>query len=67
MLVNIGNFIRMLVRPLVTGAFVGTICFLALDGNKEMVLAVASLGGVAVNAWFSDRTQQNRAAGEGAH
>lgn len=64
MIVSIGNFIRMLVRPVVTLSFVGTICYLALDGNKEMLMAVSTLGGVAVNAWFADRSNKPAVLGE---
>ena len=64
-LVKIGNFVRMLVRPAVTGALVGTMCYLAIAGNKEMILAIGTLAGVAVNAWFNDRPQQNRPANLG--
>jgi hypothetical protein len=54
----------MLVRPVVTLSFVGTICYLALDGNKEMLMAVSTLGGVAVNAWFADRSNKPAVLGE---
>ena len=65
MLNKIGNFIRMLVRPAVTGALVGTMCYLALWGDRDVVLAVVTLGGVAVNAWFGDRAQQRKTAADG--
>ena len=65
MLNKIGNFIRMLVRPAVTGVLVGTMCYLALQGDRDVVLAVVTLSGVAVNAWFGDRAQQRKPAADG--
>lgn len=64
MLQDVGNFVRMLVRPAVTILFVGTLCYLAIAENKEGVLAVASLGGVAVNAWFNDRANKQADPGD---
>ena len=65
MLQRWGNFVRMLVRPAVTLVLVATMCKLALNGDEKMILAVATLAGVAVNAWFNDRPQQNRPANLG--
>lgn len=61
---NIGNFIRMLVRPVVTLIFVGTVCYLAITGNNEMRVAVGTLCGVAVNAWFADRANKPAELGD---
>jgi len=52
---DIGNLIRMLVRPFITVALVGSVIFMAVTGSAEATSAVIALGGVAVNAWFSDR------------
>lgn len=52
---DVGNFIRMLVRPSVTVALVAALIYMAVDGGGEAKAAVIALGGVAVNAWFSDR------------
>lgn len=61
MLADLGNFIRMLVRPVVTLALVGAVIALAFGGNNDVVLALVGLTGVAVNAWFSDRKGQGPA------
>ena len=63
-MITAGNFIRMLVRPVVTVSLVGSIIYLAIAGNKEVTTALVGLAGVAVNAWFSDRKNGASEAGE---
>lgn len=55
MLTDLGNFFRMLVRPVVTVSLVAAVIYLSVVGNKEVTTALVGLAGVAVNAWFSDR------------
>lgn len=59
MLSATADFIRALVRPAVTAGFVGAIIYMAVFGHVEAaVTGVLTLGGVAVNAWFTDRSKQ---------
>ena len=66
MLENIGNFVRMLVRPITTLATVGAVIYIAVgQGNKEVVTALVGMAGVVTTFWFNDRVQQNHSASLG--
>lgn len=65
MLITVGNFIRMLVRPVVTvglGALVAErLIAKDLQGAKE----AGTYFGIAMTFWFADRGQQGRPADDG--
>ena len=60
---NVGNFIRMLVRPMVTMATIGSLIYIAIaQDNKEVVTALVAISSTVATFWFNDRGQQNRNA-----
>lgn len=62
MLTDVGNFIRMLVRPTVTIALVIGVIYGALSRNLEAAKEIGIYAAVALTFWFSDRTQHDNSA-----
>ena len=66
MFVCVGNFVRMLVRPVITLGLVAALIYEGVIGNNsEVVTALVGMSGVATTFWFNDRGQQNRPAEDG--
>ena len=60
-MITVGNFIRMLVRPLVTVGLISSLIYAGLaQHNSEVITALVGMSGVATTFWFNDRSQQNR-------
>lgn len=65
MLVNIGNFIRMLVRPAVTVGLVVGVVINASLGNMDAAKEIGIYAAVAITFWFGDRSKANQPAENG--
>lgn len=66
MLTDIGNFVRMLVRPVITLGLVASLIYVGVvQQNKEVITALVGMSGVASTFWFNDRGQQNKPANDG--
>lgn len=62
-LITVGNFMRMLVRPIVTISLVAAVIYAALTKNMEGAKELGLFTATAITFWFSDR--QNTPAKEG--
>lgn len=57
MLINVGNFVRMLVRPVVTVGLVAGVIYASLAGNMDAAKEIGVFTATAITFWFSDRNK----------